>query len=547
MARIPNLLDQWGNPMRKSELKREVAGPSLRGVRTPLTGHPGDGLNPIRLGSILKEADAGDPLRYLELAEVAEDRDPHYLGVLGTRRRSVSQLDITVEDASDDPIDVEIGEALREWIKRDELTDEMFNILDAIGKGYSFTEIIWDTSTGQWNPIQLKYRDPRWFTFDREDLDTPLMLDDAGQPQPLPAGKFIQARIAAKSGIAPRSGLARVILWCYLFKKYTERDWAIFTQTYGQPLRVGKYDASASEQDRETLFRAVANIAGDCAAIIPESMMIEFIETGSLGSSLDLYERRADWYDKQVSKAVLGQTATTDAETGGLGSGKEHRMVQEDIERADAKALAAVLNRDLVRPYVHLNWPGHGKFPRIVIARPETEDLKKLSDALAPLVDRGLEVDADDIRDKFGLRQPRQGANMLRPAAKTAPQPDPESPSADAKGRNSQFEPRLNTHQPAQRPETPLTAKSPSAGRFAPLTEAVDLLAAEAAPQIGSMLDRIEAMMASAGSLDELKLMLEAGFPDLDSAGLANVLGQAMTASFAGGMAMIEEEADGRA
>ena len=110
-----------------------------------------------------------------------------------------------------------------------------------------------------------------------------------------------------------------------MFKAFTQRDWSIFAQTYGQPLRLGKWAPGASEADKDTLFRAVANIAGDCAAIIPESMSIEFVETGSVGSSVDLYERRADWLDRQISKAVLGQTTTTDAVSGGHAVAQEHR------------------------------------------------------------------------------------------------------------------------------------------------------------------------------------------------------------------------------
>ena len=209
---------------------------------------------------------------------------------------------------------------VRDWLKRDELADELFDMLDCIGKGYSFTEIVWDSSEGQWRPARLEWRDPRWFRFDRTGLATPLMLDDVGQETPLEPFKFIFAAVKAKSGIALRSGLARAAAWAWMFKAFTQRDWAIFTQTYGQPLRLGKYGPGASEAEKATLFRAVANIAGDCAAIIPESMVIDFVETKSVGATADLYKQRADWLDQQISKAVLGQTATTDAVTGGLGS-----------------------------------------------------------------------------------------------------------------------------------------------------------------------------------------------------------------------------------
>ena len=48
---------------------------------------------------------------------------PHYQGVLGTRRRSVSQIDITVEPGSDDARDIEIADMVRDWLDRDELSD----------------------------------------------------------------------------------------------------------------------------------------------------------------------------------------------------------------------------------------------------------------------------------------------------------------------------------------------------------------------------------------------------------------------------------------
>jgi phage gp29-like protein len=113
MARQPQLIDQWGNPVQPSTLTTEVAAPTLGGVRSPLTGYPADGLNPQRLAAILREADAGDPVRYLELAETIEERDPHYLAVLGTRRRAVSQLEITVEAASDAAEDVARADMVR--------------------------------------------------------------------------------------------------------------------------------------------------------------------------------------------------------------------------------------------------------------------------------------------------------------------------------------------------------------------------------------------------------------------------------------------------
>lgn len=541
MANKPVIYDHYGRPMRRAELKQEVAAPTLGGVRSPITSYPGDGLNPYRLAEILRSADRGDPIRYLELAETIEERNPHYLGILGTRRRSVSQLDITVEAATDSAQDERIAETIRNWLKRKELALELFDILDAIGKGYSFTEIIWETSMRQWRPQKLEWRDPRWFRFDRTDLATPMLLDDNGQEQPLPAFKFIDARMKAKSGLALRSGLARIATWNWMFKAFTERDWAIFTQTYGQPLRVGKWGPGASEADKDTLFRAVSEIAGDCAAIIPDSMAIEFIESGNVGSSTDHYERRADWLDKQMSKAVLGQTATTDAETGGLGSGKEHREVQEDIETADACALSAIINRDLVRPFVDLEYGPQQNYPVLSIARPEPEDIAGLTDALTKVVPLGLRVGTKGLYKRLGIEEPGDEEEILGQTAESAS----DETGADGFKADSAILKRFSgaSGNPAAR-EALQASTALRAADIAPTPDddLSDRLAEEAAPLIQGMIEQLEAMMAAAGSLGEVREMWLAAYPDLDASAFAELLADAMIAAEAGGRA---EVADG--
>lgn len=542
----PTLLDAYGRPIERKALTREVAAASLSGVRSPITGYPGDGLNPARLASILREADAGDPLRYLELAEVIEERDLHYLGVLGTRRRAVSQIEVTVEAASDAPEHEAHAQMVRAWLARDELQQELFDILDAVGKGFSLTEVTYDHSEGQYLP-RLDWRDPRWFRFDRRDLSTPYLLGDSGQELPLIPGKFIYARLQAKSGLPFRSGLARAAMWAYLFKKFTERDWAIFSQTYGQPVRVGKFGPGASKEEKDTLFRAVANIAGDMAAIIPESMMIEFIESGNVGAGHAMYRERADWLDQQVSKAVLGQTATTDAVTGGLGSGKEHGDVRADIKRADARALAAVLNRDLIRVWVQMEFGPQTAYPRLKIEEEEQEDLKAMAEALAPLIDRGLPVDQAEILSRFGLPEPKPGAALLRPAGAMAA---PDATSTDPLAQDRVFkrergvfkrgEPVSGATEAAQA-EGASTAKKTGGS---PVDRLTARLEEEAAPAIEAMLARIEAMVAAATSLEELRQMLVEGFPEVDSDDLAEVLAQGLLAGNLAGRVTAEVDSE---
>ncbi|MFD1330248.1 DUF935 domain-containing protein [Mycoplana ramosa] len=408
------LLDAYGHPIPKAELRREHAAPTTRGVRQPSGRHQAPGLTPGKLARILRSAIDGDAEAYLELAEDMEERDLHYAGVLAIRKRQVAGLEISVEAAGDDADSQKDADLVREVIGRDNFLDELVDILDAIGKSFSATEIVWDTSEGQWMPAALKYRDPRWFTFDHIDGDT-LLLRDVDGDKPLMPGKWLVHRAKVKSGLTIRGGLARSVAWTFLFKSFTLKDWAIFCEAYGQPLRLGKWGEGASDEDKDKLLSAVASIGTDFAAIIPQSMAIEFIKADVSGSH-ELYEKRSDWLDRQVSKLVLGQTATTDAQAGGYAVGKVHDGVREDIERSDAMQLAATLNRDLVRPLVDFNHGRRKSYPKIKIGRPDVVDIEKLVNNVAKLVPLGLKVGMTTMRDRIGIPDPDADEELLMPS-----------------------------------------------------------------------------------------------------------------------------------
>ena len=81
---------------------------------------------------------------------------------------------------------------------------------------------------------------------------------------------------------------------------------------------------------------------------------------------------------------------------------------------ADAKQLAQTLNRDLVKTVIDINYGPQKAYPRIVIALPEEDDLALLADNLAKLVPLGLQVSAQEVRQKLGLSTPDKEAEILQ-------------------------------------------------------------------------------------------------------------------------------------
>ena len=496
----------------KRILETEIAGASMMSARSVLTGHPTEGLDPGRLASILRGAEDGIPVDYLELAEAMEEKDLHYAGVMGTRKRQVSQLPITVEAASDAEVHQRHAQLIRNWLKRDTLEAEVFDILDAVGKGFSVTEIVWDTKT-IWQPKKLKHRDPRWFQFDRVDGETPLLRGGysggpsaGGQPTPLPARKFIYHVHPAKTGLPIRGGVARIVAWVFLFKQLGLKDWVTYAEVFGFPIRVGKYGAGATEDQIRTLMRAVASVATDMAAVFPDSMTLEFIKADGNGSA-DLYERLCSYLDKQVSKLVLGQTATTDSEGGGLGgSGKEHNDVRGDIERSDAKLLAATLNRDIVCPMIDFNFgvPADGLYPQINIGREDAEDTSKLLDDTAKFVAMGGRVAISSVRDKLGWPDPQAGEPLLQAPKSAAPETAPPAP--------------------AGAPGGPFPAKTPAPAFLDLLTASYGATAAatdpaDPRPPAKDDIDGVAATLADEGWQTVMSPLLDPAFAALAAAG----------------------------
>jgi len=428
MAKDITLYDHLGRPIERDALTREVAAPTMTGVRRAWDAEAiAQGLTPHRLARILLAAAEGDLRAYLILAEEMEERDPHYASVLGTRKRACSGLEPTVAAATDDKRDVELADAVREHIADStEFPGLCTDLLDGLGKGYAVCEILWDRGPSFWRPAAFEWRDPKFFRF---DLDTgrELRLEDLGAVDgvPLPPYKFLVHMPKLKSGLPIRAGLARLVAAAHMCKSYTLTDWMAFAEVFGQPLRLGRYGDNATDDDIKTLVSAVANLGSDAAAVIPDSMRIDFV-TGNSGGGTSggqsLFQNLGEWLDRQVSKAVLGQTMTSD-DGSSQSQATVHNDVRMDILKDDALQLAATINRDLVRPFIDLNFgpPASGKYPRLLLPVREPEDIAALTDALSKLVPLGLRVEASVVRDRLGFPDPADDAEVLGSPLRTEP------------------------------------------------------------------------------------------------------------------------------
>lgn len=416
------------NKNKKQQQQRSHQAPPLRRPETnelavaqvtdKYSEYPSNGLTPQKLAEIFREADAGDVLRQMELFEEIEEKDPHLFSQLQTRKNAVTGLDFEIIPFdSDDPRDKEIADFIESQIgSLESLEDVMTDLLDAIGKGFSVSEIMWGYDEGHVVVNDIRSRHQKRFFWDTVDDSFKVRTKEAPDGIFLPDSKFIVHRYKARSGHPSRAGVLRVVSWMYLFKNYDIKDWIAFCEVYGMPLRLGKYQPGASEADKIALMQALIQIGADAAGIIPDGTTIDFITTEK-ASSTDLYERLARYCDEQISKAILGQTLTSDSGGGSFAQSKTHNEVRHDLTVADCKALAATLRRDLIRPLCIFNFGEDKRIPYLRFDCEESEDLEQTANILGTLIEKtGLKVPTSYIYKKFSIPKPEGDEEVATPS-----------------------------------------------------------------------------------------------------------------------------------
>ena len=392
--------------------------------------YPADGLTPSRLASILRRADAGDLDEPMALFEQMEEKDAHLFSVASTRRLALTGLDweiiswAEVRQAKDRSRADEVAAYCREaLLSMETLGAALQHLSLAIGRNLAVAELVWEESDGE---LGLACLVPVDFTR--------LMFNDQGELQilteaqpsegmALPLNKFVVHTPHSVSGHPSRGGLLRATALAFLGKQYAVKDWMIFGEVFGMPVRVGKYDPKATAEEKRELLDMLKNLGAEAAGVFSKSVSLEFLEAnrGTMGPP---YESMVNFFNREMSKAWLGQTLTTDA-TGSPGSfavAKIHEQVRQDIREDDIRKEAETVRRDILRPMVRVKF-GEGApvpfFQRRLRGPGDTESLAKmLSVAVNQL---GMSVDEQWAHDALGVPRRRAGGGVLagRPAGAT--------------------------------------------------------------------------------------------------------------------------------
>ncbi|WP_434777682.1 DUF935 domain-containing protein [Neisseria sp. Ec49-e6-T10] len=370
--------------------------------------HPSKGLTPAKLHQILEDAEQGDITAQHELFADMEEKDGHIFAEMSKRKRALTKCDWRICPPKNPTAQEKaLADEVNEWLNGlSDFEEVMFDVLDAVGHGFSALEIQWAREENIWLPKQFNHRPQSWFMIN--DAQEIRLKSNSPEGEALwPFGWFIHTH-KARSGQIARAGLHRTLAWPYLFKNFSVKDLAEFLEVYGLPTRIGRYPVNATEKERLALFNAITSIGHNAGGIIPDSMAIEF-QAAAAGSH-DPFEAMTKWCEKTASKVIVGSTLTSEADgkTSTNALGMIHNEVRHDILESDAKQLAGSITRHLIAPLVQLNKGqiNQNRLPYLEFDIRKPEDLSVYADSLPKLVSIGVKIPESWARDKLAIPAP---------------------------------------------------------------------------------------------------------------------------------------------
>jgi phage gp29-like protein len=383
--------------------------------------YPSAGLTPSRLLAILKDADDGSLSAPMQLFEEMEEKDAHLYSVANTRRLALTGLGWQVLSAADVVEGIDRGAAdeaaayCREVLfSLDALDDVLQHLSLAIGRNIALAEIIWDVAGGELRPVDLVPVDFTRIVFDETDKPRILTQDEPRDGIELPPNKFVVHTPHSVSGHPQRGGLLRVTAMVYLAKNLALKDWMIFAEVFGMPVRIARYEPSATAEEKRELLKMLESLGSNAAGIFSRAIELQVIEA-SRGSPGPPYRQLVEFLNREMSKAWLGQTLTTETteQGGSFAASRIHELVRQDVLADDIRKESQTVRRGLLGPAARLQFGPDVPVPYFRRKLKQAEDTSQLVEVLDAAVNRlGIAVPLSWAHEALGV--PRAEANEAR-------------------------------------------------------------------------------------------------------------------------------------
>ncbi|MCG3127297.1 MAG: hypothetical protein CHACPFDD_02155 [Phycisphaerae bacterium] len=440
--------------------------------------YPSVGLTPARALALLQQADGGSPHSQFELFAEMIRKWPRLAAVENTRRLALTGLNWELAPggpasaaapggpasaaasgrpasgrslAAESPAPDEILAFCRDTLDRIErFRDVLDHLASAIGFGIAVAELVWqdgrlvDLVPAPFSRLIADPHEPwRLRLRTEQDPHRGVALDE--QP-----AKWIVHVPRSQAGRHFDAGLLRASVPLYVAQSLSFKDWLIFSQIAGMPLRVAQFEPGTPEADKAELLRMLQSLGTDAVAVISKSVDLKLLEARQSADERP-YQPLQEYCNNEITILWLGQHLTTDIrESGSRAAAEIHDRVREDLLIDDIADEAAAVRRDILTPIVRARFGPDAPVPHFRRSLVESVDTRQLAEMLAVAVgDLGLSVPQRWAHRALGIPEPvasepviarrdRDDPNRDRvdPSRATDPSRDRVDPSRDDPSRD---------------------------------------------------------------------------------------------------------------
>lgn len=323
------------------------------------------------------------------------DLDGHVEAVTGKRRDAVTTANWQFVDKSGTPID-EINELI-DSIGFEEMVREIIN---SKFWGYSMLEpIFYKDFNGTWEMDanllpRLNYRPEKG-----------ILAKDFATDEGVNVREGIYAKTVMEVGNPNDLGLYLKAAPYQILKRGGLGDWALFVQVFGNPIIDAQWDGF-DEKQRIALLNAINELGSGGALVRPKGTEINLIENSKAANG-DLQDKLMTFLNKEISKALLGSTETTESSTSsGYAQSKTHGEQDERKNESDINFTRRILNSRFIRILA-----SHGidtKGGRFIVEGESNElSVKESFDMQMAMKKAGIHIDDAFFYETYSIPTPK--------------------------------------------------------------------------------------------------------------------------------------------
>ena len=364
---------------------------------------------PSTIGRIMDDAAHGECQDQAAFISFMMEKDPKLAAHLLTRQDAVSAANwylVPPFVIDTIPVSYDDNPVLREFhgiLNSSGMSGLLRKLNEATTYGYSGVGVEYlPGGVGfYWHPI-----DPTSIKFDLSGGACLVNVDKDELPvETFPPHAIVIHLAATRSDHPARRGLARMLMWFWLFKHMTLDRWAKFVSRFGIPFLVARMSKSDFDSDsrREALVDALQKMSHKgIVAISGQNASVEPQSVGNQSGTIHL--DHVSMVDMHYAMLVLGQLGSSEGERGRLGNNQSQQEVRQDRRETDCHALEETIQREVVAPS-WIAWKGGDgtDAPQFRLRSLRTSQLLEIAKACSAFSTAGHKADRTFLQQETGM------------------------------------------------------------------------------------------------------------------------------------------------